>query len=168
MTSAIEILKNLESQNNIKIIYAVEAGSRSHGWESDTSDYDIRFVFMLNNRKSYLSLQESNNPITGKTKAITGKSDDEKFEWQGWDLSQFLKRLQELNLTAIEWIYSSFVHLQLPTEPNFLSTARSLVESQKRIKPIFDNYLGTARENYTDHVLKEEKVRFIYFFLYNI
>jgi len=40
------ILKNIEKDKKIKIIFAVESGSRSWGMESINSDYDVRFVFV--------------------------------------------------------------------------------------------------------------------------
>ena len=39
------ILKKIEKENFIKILLAVESGSRAWGIQSKDSDYDIRFVF---------------------------------------------------------------------------------------------------------------------------
>jgi predicted nucleotidyltransferase len=41
-----KILKNLEKENNIKILFAIENGSRAWRMESKDSDYDVRFVFV--------------------------------------------------------------------------------------------------------------------------
>ena len=39
------ILQQIEKDNNIKIIFAIENGSRSWGMASKDSDFDVRFVF---------------------------------------------------------------------------------------------------------------------------
>ena len=40
------LLLQLEKDNNIKIIFAVESGSRVWGMDSKDSDYDIRGVYL--------------------------------------------------------------------------------------------------------------------------
>ena len=39
------LLSEIEAVHNIKILFAVENGSRAWGMESKDSDYDVRFVF---------------------------------------------------------------------------------------------------------------------------
>ncbi len=41
-----EICKNIEKEKNIKILFAVENGSRAWRMDSKDSDYDVRFVFV--------------------------------------------------------------------------------------------------------------------------
>ena len=44
-----EILKTLdqiEAQNNVKILYACESGSRAWGFPSPDSDYDVRYLYI--------------------------------------------------------------------------------------------------------------------------
>ena len=40
------ICKGLEKKHNIKILFAVENGSRAWRMDSEDSDYDVRFVFV--------------------------------------------------------------------------------------------------------------------------
>lgn len=39
-------LKQIEKDNDIKILFAIENGSRSWQMASKDSDYDVRFVFL--------------------------------------------------------------------------------------------------------------------------
>ena len=48
-------LKEIEQKEHVKIIYAVESGSRAWGFESTDSDYDVRFIY-VRDKKEYLWL----------------------------------------------------------------------------------------------------------------
>lgn len=39
-------LSEIEENRNVKILYAVESGSRAWGFASDDSDYDVRFIYV--------------------------------------------------------------------------------------------------------------------------
>ena len=41
-------LKEIEKKENVRIIMAVESGSRAWGFASPDSDYDVRFVYVRN------------------------------------------------------------------------------------------------------------------------
>ena len=97
------ILSKLENDNNIHIIYAVEAGSRVTGLNSVDSDYDIRFIFCYKDTKKYISLE----PLSD---TITGFSSDRVYDWHGWDILKTLKSLKESNPSILEWLYSSIIY----------------------------------------------------------
>ena len=52
-----------KKKKNIEIIYACEAGSRMWGFNSDISDYDVRFIYKHNDIKEYISLGKLNDHI---------------------------------------------------------------------------------------------------------
>ena len=39
-------LKKIEEQENVKIIMAIESGSRAWGFASPDGDYDVRFIYV--------------------------------------------------------------------------------------------------------------------------
>ena len=41
-----EQIRRIEESENIKILLAVESGSRAWGFASPDSDYDVRFVYI--------------------------------------------------------------------------------------------------------------------------
>ena len=52
----LEKLHDLEVNENITILYAVESGSRTHGYANEDSDYDIKFIYKRNDISKYLVL----------------------------------------------------------------------------------------------------------------
>ena len=47
----LEELRKIEEQENVKIIMAIESGSRAWGFALPDSDYDVRFIYV---RKAYI------------------------------------------------------------------------------------------------------------------
>lgn len=47
----------IEEKENVKILHAVESGSRAWGFASPDSDYDVRFIY-VRKKDDYLSLKE--------------------------------------------------------------------------------------------------------------
>ena len=41
-----EKLKEIEQKENVKILHAIESGSRAWGFASPDSDYDVRFIYI--------------------------------------------------------------------------------------------------------------------------
>ena len=57
-----KLLKRLEKENKIKILFAIENGSRAWGMASKDSDYDVRFVY-FRKAKDYLKLDKEDDVI---------------------------------------------------------------------------------------------------------
>ena len=54
----IEKLQQIEKQENVRILHAVESGSRAWGFESPDSDFDVRFIY-VRPRDYYLKLEQT-------------------------------------------------------------------------------------------------------------
>jgi len=44
--SIMKLLRDVEVEHGVRILYACESGSRAWGFESPDSDYDIRFIYV--------------------------------------------------------------------------------------------------------------------------
>ena len=57
-------LKEIEDKENVRILHAVESGSRAWGFASPDSDYDVRFIY-VRRKEDYLSIDEPKTLSTG-------------------------------------------------------------------------------------------------------
>jgi predicted nucleotidyltransferase len=74
------ILEDIEEEKGVRIIFAVEGGSRVWGFESKDSDYDVRFVYKRPLRK-YIKARPS------KTNHMEKVVDD--VDMVGFDILKF-------------------------------------------------------------------------------
>lgn len=147
------ILESLEKEHGIKVILAVEAGSRAWGLESDDSDYDIRFVYVYEDLRKYVSLKTLRE-------TIDGFSEDRLYDWQGWDITKALKHLSQMNPSITEWLYSPIVYSKQDFNGiDFHSTAKQLLISQKRITPLLHHYRSMAKSNFKTHIQNKTQVK---------
>ena len=153
METVLDILKNLQKLHDIQIIYAVEAGSRAWGLESEDSDYDIRFIYKHNDLKKYLSLRPA-------AMNIDGFSEDRLYDWQGWDVTKAIKHLHQMNPSICEWIFSPIVYIDDKANYfNFRTKAQILFANQRRILPLIYHYKSMAKSNYKAHIEHKKNVK---------
>ena len=53
-------LAQIEQTQNVRILLAVESGSRAWGFASPDSDYDVRFIY-IRQKEDYLRLEKRGN-----------------------------------------------------------------------------------------------------------
>ena len=138
-------LKEIESAENVRIIHAVESGSRAWGFASTDSDYDVRFIY-VRPKDFYLKLESTRDIIEWQL--------DETLDINGWDLQKALRLLHQSNPTFFEWSNSPIIY----------KTTAEWAEIQAEINTYFSNksgllhYLSTAHSNYREY-LKGEIVK---------
>jgi predicted nucleotidyltransferase len=129
-------LLEIEAEQGVTILYAVEAGSRAWGIESVESDYDIRFIY-AHHKNWYLNIFPKRDvieyPITGG------------FDYSGWDLRKAFFLLNKSNPVFFEWMKSPVVYRR---DDYFYPEVAGL--SREYFSPIAAvyHYLNMARENY--------------------
>ena len=57
-----KLCRLIEEEKGVKILFAVESGSRAWGMDSKDSDYDVRFVF-YRPLKEYISINKPGEVI---------------------------------------------------------------------------------------------------------
>ena len=115
-------LNEIEKKEHVKIIYAIESGSRAWGFESMDSDYDVRFIY-VREKEDYLCLDEKSDVIELPI--------DEVFDISGWDIKKALRLLYKSNPSLLEWFASPIVYKET-IETSYIREVIPLYFSQKK------------------------------------
>ncbi len=100
MSSQEEIIKRLqeiEINEDVRVIYACESGSRAWGFASEDSDYDVRFIY-AHPKDWYLSILDQSDVI--ETPVV------DQLDIQGWDIRKALRLFRKSNPPLLEWLRS--------------------------------------------------------------
>ena len=138
-------LHQIEMTENVRIIMAIESGSRAWGFESVDSDYDVRFIY-VRNEEDYLRLEGVRDVIEWQL--------DEVLDINGWDLQKALRLLYKSNATVSEWCASPIVYM---AREEFLELKDILPQYFSPKKAMF-HYLSSASGNYRQW-LKDDEVK---------
>ncbi|VTS06374.1 nucleotidyltransferase domain-containing protein [Tuwongella immobilis] len=96
-------LSAIELREQVRILYAVESGSRAWGFPSQDSDYDVRFLY-VRPRDWYLSIR-----VESQRDVIECPLDD-LLDCNGWDLRKALQLFAKANPSLTEWLQSPIVY----------------------------------------------------------
>lgn len=93
----IKHIKQLEADQNIKVLLAAENGSRAWGCPSPDSDYDVRIIFKRP-KSQYLEIDDKPDTIN--------YFHGELLNINGWDIKKTLKLIRKSNATPFKWVQS--------------------------------------------------------------
>lgn len=133
-------IREIEEKENIKVLHAVESGSRAWGFASPDSDYDVRFIY-VRNKNFYLSLCENKDFIDWEL--------NEVLDINGWDLKKALKHFYKSNATLFEWSNSPIVYY---TTDEWKKLYERTASKYFSCKSALYHYYGTANKNYCEHL----------------
>lgn len=131
-------LKEIEKQENIEIIFAIESGSRAWGFAGNDSDYDVRFIYKRK-LKDYLFLNKSRDVIEYPV--------DEQLDISGWDLDKTLKLAYNSNPALLEWINSPIIYID-----NNSIELRDVINKYFSQSKIINHYYHIALEHYNNYI----------------
>lgn len=145
-------LREIEEKENVRIIHAVESGSRSWGFASPDSDYDVRFIY-VRRREDYLRLDVVRDVIEWEL--------DEVLDINGWDLKKTLQQYHRSNSTLFEWANSPVVYRTTPEWKEISQKAAACFSA----KASMYHYYGTAKSNYMEFLQGEDVKYKKYFYV---
>jgi len=140
-----EKLLEIQEQENVRIFYACESGSRAWGFPSVNSDYDVRFLY-ARPRDWYLSVDVEDRrdvielPIEGD------------LDITGWDVRKALKLLRKSNPPLLEWLTSPIVYME---DREASDKIRSLVPKCYSPTAYLYHYLQMARGNFREYLKRD-------------
>lgn len=137
-----EKLKEIEEQENVRILHAVESGSRAWGFASPDSDYDVRFIY-VRPLEDYLRLDEARDVIEWQL--------DEVLDINGWDLKKAMRQFAKGNATLFEWSGSPEVYLTTDAWGQVREASMAYFSEKSAV----GHYYGMAANTYRDYLCGE-------------
>ena len=139
-------LKEIEEKENVKIILAVESGSRAWGFASKDSDYDVRFVY-VRRLEDYLKLENTRDVIEWQL--------DDTLDINGWDVKKALQLMYESNPSIFEWLSSPIVYRDTEEFKELREISHQYYSEKKSLY----HYLHMASSNYKTYIFNHDEVR---------
>lgn len=136
----LEKLREIEQQHQVKVLFAVESGSRAWGFPSQDSDYDVRFVY-IRQPEWYLSIDEKRDVIEVPINDL--------LDINGWDIRKALKLFRKSNPPLLEWLVSEIVYDEAFGFKEEMLRLREQVFSPKAS---IHHYLSMAKGNFREYL----------------
>ena len=136
-------LLRLEQQHDIKILYAVESGSRAWGFASTDSDWDVRYIY-IHRLDWYLKIDDKKD---NQEEILPNDID-----LAGWELKKALRLFRKSNPPMLEWLRSPIIYLEQFSTADKL---RNLVKEYFNPKSCLHHYLHMAENNYQAYLHKD-------------
>jgi predicted nucleotidyltransferase len=151
-----KICQQIEEEKGIRILFAVENGSRAWRMDSKDSDYDVRFVFVRPLRE-YIQINRPGEVIEAafdkdlRPCAVEGSVVD----LSGFDVFKYVKMLSSSNPTTIEWLMSDIVYYG-EQNPVF---KRFAIDNFSKIS-LYHHYKSMCRNNYLKYLKSGDLVTY--------
>lgn len=137
-----ERISQIEAEHRVRVLLAVEAGSRATGLNAADSDYDVRFIY-AHPLEHYLSID-----LADKGDVIDYPISDE-LDLHGWDLRKALQLFGQSNPSLIEWFQSPIIYCErgcFSPEvrrllPELFSPEKAIFHYRSMAKSNFDKFL---------------------------
>ncbi|GMX61349.1 nucleotidyltransferase domain-containing protein [Paenibacillus elgii] len=140
----LEELCHIERQEQVRILYACESGSRAWGFPSKDSDYDVRFLY-VRPVEWYLSIFDQRDVIE--------RPISDKLDINGWDLKKALNLFRKSNPPLLEWLQSPIPYFEKYSAAERIRSISPLTFSPKSC---MYHYLNMAKGNYREYLQGEQ------------
>jgi uncharacterized protein len=134
-------LQLLENEQDVRVLFAVESGSRAWGFPSVDSDYDVRFVY-IHRPDWYLQISEGRDVIEYPI------NDD--LDISGWDIRKAFRLFRKSNPALLEWLRSPVVYAETS---EFIGRVRALQTNYFSVTGALHHYLSMTKSNYLGYLL---------------
>lgn len=141
-----EALAQAEQRYDVKVLLAVESGSRAWGFASPDSDWDVRFIY-VHRPEWYLGIDEKRDVIEEMLPL--------DIDLAGWDLRKALRLFRKSNPPLLEWLRSPLNYRE-----QYTTAARLRTLSEGFFSPVsvMHHYLSMGKRNHAQY-LQSDQVR---------
>lgn len=148
-----EIIQNklleIEEKHKVKILYAVESGSRAWGFPSKDSDCDVRFIY-IHPPEWYLSIDQQG---IGAKRDVIEEPINDLLDISGWEITKALRLFRKNNPPLLEWLRSDMIYYQ---KYALVDNMRSLEADVFYPRSMLHHYLNMAKNNYREYLQGSE------------
>jgi uncharacterized protein len=145
-------LDAIEREEECRILFAVESGSRAWGFPSPDSDYDVRFVYARPSHW-YLSVYPGRDVIETPI--------EDEMDVNGWDLRKALHLVLKSNAVISEWMESPIVYRR---DAAALKRLRGFADHMLNPRALTYHYLHLARRQVAAKLSRERMALKRYFY----
>ncbi|MEH7387627.1 nucleotidyltransferase domain-containing protein [Bacillus sp. JJ1521] len=138
------ILKQIEKEYDVKILFACEAGSRIWGISSEESDYDVRFIY-IHNTDWYLSIDQQRDVLEFPKTDKVDVQVDHLVDMSGWELTKALRLFRKSNPSLLEWLHSNLIYYE---DKSFIKKMKQLEPDIFSPIPCMYHYVKMAKGNF--------------------
>lgn len=140
-------LDRIERDSGVRILLAVESGSRAWGFASPDSDYDVRFLY-VRPLDRYLSLTRERDVIELPI--------EDDLDINGWDIAKALTLLGKANPVLFEWLASP---IRYRADGEALRLVQAFASRVAHRTAAIHHYRSLAAANLRRHIDGREPVR---------
>lgn len=140
-------LDRVAEKNCVRVLLAVESGSRAWGFASPDSDFDVRFLY-VRPVEGYVALRPHRDVIE---QVIT-----DELDVNGWDLRKAITLGLSWNPALVEWLTSPIVYRESGWEAEAL---RKLFVRPMSRDALIRHYLGLGSKQWGRFIDGREQVR---------
>lgn len=126
-------LDRIEADHGVRLLMAIESGSRAWGFPSPDSDYDVRFLY-VRPRDWYLSLAPGRDVIETPI--------EDEIDLNGWDVRKALTLLLKSNAVVSEWMLSP---IRYRTDDPFVARLAELADDLLNPRAIAYHYARSGK-----------------------
>jgi uncharacterized protein len=141
-------LNSIEREHHVRVLLAVESGSRAWRFPSPDSDYDVRFIY-AHTPDSYLSIEPPRDVIERPSDGVV--------DINGWDVRKALQLLVRSNAVLLEWLTSPVRYRDSGLAP---ARILALARETSYLPAMTYHYDRLARHSFDDIVSSGGSVRF--------
>lgn len=139
-TAILDALAQAELRYDVKVLLAVESGSRAWGFASPDSDWDVRFIY-VHRPEWYLGIDEKRDVIEEMLPL--------DIDLAGWDLRKTLRLFRKSNPPLLEWLRSPLNYREQYTTAEQL---RTLSEAFFSPVSVMHHYLSMGKHNHAQYL----------------
>jgi len=134
-----------EREQRVKVLYAVESGSRGWGFASEDSDFDVRFIYVHEPEWYLGAAPEEKRDVLELGIEMTPVGE---LDINGWELRKALKLFRLSNPPLLEWLSSPLVYREIGPLAPLLRNAAPVCVSPIRIWHHYRSLMEKSRARY--------------------